>query len=38
MTLTPAPMTFALNLLNLQKAIDRFFDNGLITLWLLDDL
>lgn len=36
--MTPAPMTFALNLLNLQKTIDRFFDNGLITLWLLDDL
>jgi|LakMenEpi03Aug12_release.lakeMendotaPanAssembly.Ray.scaffolds.fasta_scaffold3043112_2 hypothetical protein len=36
--MTPTPMTFMLNLLDLQKAIDRVFENGLITLWLLDDL
>jgi hypothetical protein len=27
-----------LNLLNLQKVIDRFFDDKWVTLWLLDDL
>lgn len=36
--MTPATMAFALNLFDLQKAIDRLFENGLIRLWLLDDL
>jgi hypothetical protein len=27
-----------LNLLKLQKIIDRFFDDKWVTLWLLDDL
>ena len=36
--MSPTPMTLALSLLDLQSAIDRFFENSLITLWLLDDL
>lgn len=38
MTLTPVPRAFALNLLDLQSAINRLFENGLISLWLPDGL
>lgn len=35
--MTPTPMTFALDLPNLQKMLDQLFDD-LVTVWLLDDL
>ena len=34
---TRAAMMSALDLLNLQKMIDKLFADGWITLWLLDD-
>ncbi|MEI8164642.1 MAG: hypothetical protein WCI19_16025 [Betaproteobacteria bacterium] len=37
-TTIKAATTWALNLLDLQRMIDKVFEDGWISLWLLDDL